>query len=156
MRVLLEDDHTPAYLDQHSRNLLEQARREYATLELDRCPIIPDGSDTLLFPWTGDRALHTLAAIFNGSRMEAAVDGPTLRVVGTSREATVTALAMVADGPAPDPHALARRVESKVTEKFDSWLSEELLCDQFVSAALDCASAVECAQAVLKASRRFE
>ncbi|MEU0532158.1 DEAD/DEAH box helicase [Amycolatopsis tolypomycina] len=154
MRELLEGDHVPAYIDQQSRTLLEQARREYATLELDSHPIITDGSDTLLFPWTGDRRLHTLAAVFNAAEVAAAVDGAALRLVGTSCQAAMTALAKVVDGPAPDPYELARKVESKAVEKFDSWLSEELLCDQFVSAALDCAGAIDCAGDLLETSRR--
>ncbi|WP_244181020.1 DEAD/DEAH box helicase [Amycolatopsis pretoriensis] len=145
MRTLLEGDLSPAYLDQQSRALLEQARREYATLELDKCPVVADGSDTLLFPWTGDRRLHTLAAIFNASQMDTAVDDAALRLVGTSREAALTAVTTVAERPAPDPHALARKVEGKATEKFDSWLSDELLCDQYVSAHIDCVGAVESA-----------
>jgi ATP-dependent Lhr-like helicase len=143
MRTLLEGDHTPAYLDQQSRTLLEQPRREYATLELDSRPVITDGSDTLLFPWTGDRQLHTLAAIFNAAGMEAAVDSAALRLVGTPREAALTALKEVAKEPA---HELARKFDSKATEKFDSWLSEELLCDQFESAVLDCLGAVQAAR----------
>ncbi|MFF4594163.1 DEAD/DEAH box helicase [Amycolatopsis sp. NPDC001319] len=146
MRTLLEGDHAPAYLDQASRTLLEQVRRVYATLELDSRPVITDGSDTLLFPWTGDQPLHTLAAILNASRMEAAVDGAALRLVGTPREAALTALTKVAEGPAPDPHELARKVENKAVEKFDSWLSDDLLCDQFESAVLDCPGAVQAAR----------
>jgi ATP-dependent Lhr-like helicase len=152
MRKLLEDDRAPAYLDQQSRTLLEQARREYATLKLDNRPVITDGADALLFPWAGDRQLHTLAMIFNASRMEAAVDGAALRLVGTPLEAALTALRMVVEGPAPDPHELARKVESKATEKFDSWLSEELLCDQYVSAHIDCIGATSSAKCLHEAS----
>ncbi|WP_328618098.1 YjfA family protein [Amycolatopsis sp. NBC_00355] len=67
-----------------------------------------------------DRALHTLAAILNASRMESTVVGPALRLVGTFREAAVIALATVIDGRAPDPRELARGTVSKVTEKFDT------------------------------------
>jgi ATP-dependent Lhr-like helicase len=66
----------------------------------------------------------------------------------------------VAEGPAPDPHELARKIESKATEKFDSWLSEELLCDQFISAQIDCTGALEAAhriiQTVVTAHERWE
>jgi ATP-dependent Lhr-like helicase len=151
MRILLEGDHAPAYLDRQSRTLFEQARREYAALGLDSCPVITDGSDTLLFPWPGDRELHTLAAIFNTSGMEATVDGPALRLVSTRPEAALIALTMVTEGPTPDPHEIARKVESKAVEKFDSWLSEELLNDQFVSASIDCVGAIESARSLRRA-----
>lgn len=90
--------------------------------------------------------LHTLAAILNDTRMEAAVDGAALRLVGTPREAALTALTRVAEGPAPDPGELARKIESKATEKFDRWLSDDLLCAQFASAVLDCPGAVHAAR----------
>ncbi|MCU1685181.1 MAG: box helicase [Amycolatopsis sp.] len=152
MRTLLEDDRAAAYLDLQSRTLLEQARREYATLQLDHCPIITDGADTLLLPWTGDRQLHTLAAILNETGMEATVDGAALRLIGTPRSAALTAMAKIADSPAPGPDQLARKVENKTTAKFDDWLGEDLLCDQFGSASLDCIGAVEAARLVAKAS----
>lgn len=122
MCVLLESDQTPSDLDAQSRTTLEQARREYAARELDRSPVITDGADTLLFPWTGDRQLHTLAAIFTSSRMDAAPENSALRLTGTTPAAAITALTKVAQGALPDPLELARKIENKATEKFDSWL----------------------------------
>ncbi|WP_410646793.1 DEAD/DEAH box helicase [Amycolatopsis sp. cmx-4-54] len=146
MRDLLEGDHTPPYLDRRSGELLAQARRAYASLGLDRVPVITDGQDTLVLPWGGDRELHTLAAILNATRMEAAVDSAALRLVGTPSAAALSALNKIAAGQIPDPEQLARKVKGKVTEKFDGWLSEELLCAQFASASLDCAGAVAMAR----------
>lgn len=146
MRALLESDHIPSYLDAQTRTTLEQARREYAARELDRCRIITDGADTLLFPWTGDRQLHTLAAIFTTSRMDAAPENAALRLTGTTPAAAITALTVAARGPVPDPLDLARKIGNKTTEKFDGWLSEDLLCEQYASASLDCPGAVEVAR----------
>jgi ATP-dependent helicase Lhr and Lhr-like helicase len=149
MRTLLESEAVPAYLDTRSRTLLEQARREYATLELDQTPIVTDGSDTLLFPWTGDRTLNTLAEILNATGMAAAVEGPALRLVATSQDATLTALSSVAGNPPPAPADLAEKIENKEIEKFDMWLSEPLLNEQFASARLDCPGATDTAKALL-------
>jgi ATP-dependent Lhr-like helicase len=148
MRVLLENDHTPTYLDTTSRTLLEQARREYTALELDNSPIIIDGADTLLLPWTGDRQLNTLAEIFNANGMDAGSEDAALRIMGTTQAATLTALSAVADGLDPDELELARRIENKATEKFDHWLGEPLLCQQYASAVLDCAGAADVARSL--------
>ncbi|MEV7046170.1 hypothetical protein [Amycolatopsis sp. NPDC051061] len=91
--------------------------------------------------------------VFNASRMEAVVDRATLRLVCTPLEAALTALTMVVEGPAPDPHELARKVESKATEKFD-WLSEELLCERYVSAHIDYIGAIRSANASARLRRR--
>lgn len=153
MQDLLENDRTPSYLDGQSRTLLEQARREYAARELDRCPIITDGADTLLFPWTGDRQLHTLAAIFTASRMDAAPESAALRLIGTHPKAAVTALEAVTNGPVLNPLELACKIENKAAEKFDRWLGEKLLCEQYVSASLDCPGAVEAARFLIDSRR---
>lgn len=146
MRALFEDDIVPTYLDAQSRALLEQARREYATLELDHEPVTADGSDTILFPWAGDRALNTLVEIFNLAGMEAAAEGPALRLTGTTRAAAVSALSSVADGPTPDPVELARKIENKESDKFDKYLGEPLLSEQYASARLDCPGAAQIAR----------
>lgn len=146
MRSLLEDDTVPAYLDTQSRTLLEQARREYAVLELDRTPIISDGNDSLVFPWTGDRVLTTIVEILNVNGMQAATEGPALRLVGTTPKAAISALAAIANGPPPDPVALARKITNKEIHKFDIWLSESLLSEQFATAQLDSPGATAAAK----------
>ena len=72
----------PGYL----RSVDSQLHRERLGLASPTCPAVPAG-DSLLFPWTGDRRLHTHAAIFTVSRMDAAVDGAAFRLLGTSRAA---------------------------------------------------------------------
>ncbi|MFD2421761.1 DEAD/DEAH box helicase [Amycolatopsis pigmentata] len=150
MRAFLEDDHTPGYADAQTRVLVEQARRAYAAFRLDEAPLLADGADTLLFPWTGDRQLNTLAVILCATGMNASADGAALRIVGTTRPEALTAVDAVACGPVPEPGEIARKVKNKATRKFDNWLSEDLLCEQYASTSLDCAGAVEAARILVR------
>lgn len=59
----------------------------------------------------------------------------------------LTAMRMVVEGPEPP-----RTVDSTATEKFDSWLSEEMLCDQYVSAHIDCVGVIRAAKCLHEAS----
>jgi ATP-dependent Lhr-like helicase len=151
MRTLFEGDTVPAYLDTLSRTLLGQARREYAALHLDREPVVNDGNDAVLFPWDGDRATYTLAELFNSRGMKASVEGPALRLAGTTKAATITALSVIAHGPAPDAMTVVQKIENKETDKFDNWLSEPLLDQQFVSSRLDFPGAVRIAARLSRA-----
>jgi ATP-dependent Lhr-like helicase len=156
MRTTLESDTVPGYLDDQSRTLLAQARREYAARELGTTPVVTDGSDTVLFAWTGDRVLNTLAEILNTAGMEAAVEGPAVRLMGTTKAAAVTALSSIADNPPPNPIELASRIRNKEIEKFDAWLSESLLNEQYACARLDCLGATDTAKTLrdMVAARR--
>ncbi|GAB2968667.1 DEAD/DEAH box helicase [Amycolatopsis acidiphila] len=149
MRALLEGDRTPVYADAQTRALLEQARRDYAALGLDESPIIVEGSDTLFFPWIGNRQLHTLAAILSATGVDAAAEGAALRLVGCGWAVAVKALSAVVQGPVPLPVEVARKVGNKATQKFDHWLGEELLCEQYASASLDCDGALHAAESLV-------
>ncbi len=45
----------------------------------------------------------------------------------------------ILERPPPEPRELARVVENKVSEKYDAYLSEDLLCADYGSRALDIA-----------------
>lgn len=152
MRELLEDVVVPAYLDSRSVELLGQARRAYASSHLDSYPFLAEGADTIVFPWTGDRTLNTLVHVLNTRGVDASAEGAALRLGGTTPQAAAAALADFAEGTEPDPRAVAATVVNKAQEKFDEWIGESLLEEQFAAADLDCAGAVKVAR-VLTATR---
>jgi hypothetical protein len=83
--------------------------------------------------------------------MKASVEGPALRLAGTTKAATITALSVIAHGPAPDAMTVVQKIENKETDKFDNWLSEPLLDQQFVSSRLDFPGAVRIAARLSRA-----
>ena len=73
--VLLSTGPLP-YLDSAAKGMLKEARKEFMRLGLDRRSVVPDGSDTLIFPWRGSVALHTLTLLLAEHDFKASVEGP--------------------------------------------------------------------------------
>ena len=120
---------TPTWLDGSAQRLLAEGRAAYRRLGLDRTMVVPLPSGILLFPWIGDRALHTAAIALLGRGVKAYVEGPSIRVSRTGvRELTAKILELVYESP---PHAaeLAEAVKNREVDKWDWVLDEALSCE---------------------------
>jgi ATP-dependent Lhr-like helicase len=135
-RVYASTD-VPIYLDATAARLLAEGRSNFLRYGLDYAPIVSSGQDTMLFGWTGDRIMSTLAIGLTSIGADVSHDGICLTLPATDPH-TVRALldALVEQGP-PDPVELAATVPTKVVEKHDELLSDELLDMAFASRSLD-------------------
>jgi len=124
-RVYLGAD-VPAYLDESAARLLGEGRANFTRFGLATNPVLAYGKSTLVFPWRGDRACSTLGVALTGGG-GVSVEGVCLTMNGAGRTETIARLEeLLADGP-PDPLELAAKVATKVAEKYDEYLSEDLL-----------------------------
>jgi ATP-dependent Lhr-like helicase len=127
----------PVYLDATAHALLEEARGTFRRLELAERRLLESGRDTLLFPWTGDRATGTLALQLRARGLPVATFGPIVEVAGMpAGEVRRHLEALRAAGPA-DARTLAAAVAAKRVEKHDGFLPDELLCAGYASRDLD-------------------
>ncbi|HEY8502294.1 MAG TPA: DEAD/DEAH box helicase, partial [Solirubrobacterales bacterium] len=60
MRTIYASADVPVYLDPTARQLLEEGRRAFRELGLDRRQLVERSADAMFFPWAGDRVLNTL------------------------------------------------------------------------------------------------
>ena len=127
----------PAYLDGPAARLLAEGRANFARFGLASDPLLTVGSETLVFPWRGDRICSTLAVSLTGAGIEVAQDGICLTMTNCTREQAIARLAELLETGPPDPVALAARVGTKVVEKYDDYLSEALLNEAFAARSLD-------------------
>lgn len=122
MKTVLEAEDEPAFLDDTGRTLLRAARtfaRESGLLEFG---MLQAGKELVWFPWRGTRCLTTLQMIAAACGLSAAGDALSIRF-------------KAADVPELKPlfekefsaEELARRLPIKTREKYDGFLSEELL-----------------------------
>ena len=148
MRQVYLDNDLPAFLDSNGRHLLIEAREAVRRLELTKCAVLTQGRDTWLFPWVGDRALHTLGLMFRSQGVSAFTDGPALQLVKTSAEQFVQRNDQLKSFGPPEADALATSVLNKRTEKHHWYLSDELLNRDYVSSQLDVDRAWEVVQAL--------
>jgi len=135
-RIYMAAD-VPTYLDAQAVQLLAGGRANFARFGLGNDPLLVTGADTLVFPWRGDRIMSTLALALTGVGIDVAQDGVCLTMTGATRPDTLAGLTqLLSDGP-PAPLALAARVGTKVVEKYDEQLSNELLDVAFAARSLD-------------------
>jgi len=95
------------------------------------------GAETLLFPWRGDRIMNTLAVVLASHGLVVGQDGLALTIGNCTPVQLASLIEELAVAAAPDPLVLARQVRSKAHEKYDRYLSEDLLDVGYAARALD-------------------
>lgn len=154
MASVYQDDDVPAWLDPGARELLSEGRQAWRRMRLGDVPLVAWGTDAVLFPWVGDRALGTLVAALAGIGVTACVDGPALTLPKTTVDEAVAAFSCLAELPPPDPVELARHAANRVAEKWDWVLDDDLSAAAYAARSLDVPTAWDVAARVARAPER--
>jgi ATP-dependent helicase Lhr and Lhr-like helicase len=141
MLAIYREPTLPAFLDATARDLLGEARDNFARYQLDQRMLLGWGEDTLLFPWAGDRVLGTIAVALISRGLEVSPDGVALTVAKSTPQEVQAQLEALAAEEVPDPHLLAAAVHNKRVEKYDWALSDHLLNATYAARRLDPAGA---------------
>ncbi|MEO5340235.1 MAG: DEAD/DEAH box helicase [Magnetococcus sp. MYC-9] len=138
MRALYQSVLVPPYLDSTAQELLAEGRMHFQQRDLSRLRFLMDGQDLLMFPWCGDRTLDTLVFWLRIYQVrDVHQEWASVRLARVDeREILETLRKMVADGP-PVSERLAQQVVNKQTEKFHSYLSQEMLDLELANDAFD-------------------
>jgi ATP-dependent Lhr-like helicase len=148
MRSVLASQVNPGYLSATAANLLSEARAAYARYRLADHGILQEGHDTVLVPWTGSRAMTTLAAQLCASGLDASDDGLVITVVKATTGLVRGHLQLLAAAGPADPVTLAAGIANKATAKYDDWIEDSLLAVDYARRALDCPGAWRAAAAL--------
>jgi ATP-dependent Lhr-like helicase len=127
MKALYRSIEVPMYLDSAARTLLQQGRTSFRQLQLADRMILDWGRDTVILPWRGDIILSTLVVALTTRDLRVAKDGAGLTVVGASPAEVIQAAHDLVSQGEPDPAELAASVTIKARDKYDEYLSEDLL-----------------------------
>jgi ATP-dependent Lhr-like helicase len=136
MRSVYESTEIPLFLNGRAAELLEAGRSAYRHFRLANDPIFEWGDDTILFPWAGDRVLHTLVLSLRAEGLNANPEGAAILIEDAGRDDVGAALRLVAEAPLP-AIKLACMVQNKLVEKHHAFLSEDLLAADYASTLLD-------------------
>ena len=136
MRAVLVGKDIPSYLDATARELLGEARTQFSHYGLEYRNIVPNGSETAVFTWRGDRVNDTMSVWFKHLGQIAQNSGAAVRVFACESD-TVAALQRMASDPPPDPAVLADCVRNKLSEKYDWLLDQPLMNAEYASRRLD-------------------
>jgi ATP-dependent Lhr-like helicase len=144
MRRLYSETEIPRYLDGTARTMLAEGRAAFTDSgHADSC-IFASGPDALLFPWRGDRIMNTLAVVLAGRGRRVGQDGLAITVGDCAPDELSRLARTLAAAPQPDPVWLAGTVRAKIHEKYDRYLSAELLDAAYAARALDVPGAWAC------------
>jgi ATP-dependent Lhr-like helicase len=141
MRDLLASDREPAFLNAPARRLLAEARDNFHRHELAQTSLLARGSATILVPWVGTRTANTLTVLLRHHGIEATNDGLTITCERDDATQVRTVLARLASTGPEDAIALATSVHGKEANKYDMWLDDALLDEDYAARSLDTNSA---------------
>ena len=139
----------PVYLDATAKELLTEGRDTFERWELSQNRLVEREGSVLLFPWRGDRVLHTLCLQLNSLKLSAWIEGVAIGVRDAAPERVVAALARIVRGEAPGGPALARLAANQMEEKYDWALTPELRPVDYASRHFDEPGATEAATEIL-------
>ena len=137
MRRLYRSSEVPRYLDPTAQTLLAEGRAAFHAYGHAAQRIFGWGTETVMFPWRGDRIMNTLAVALGTLGLAVGHDGLALTIANCSPTDLRTLVKELAARPAPDPVSLARTVRAKLHDKYDRYLSDELLDVGYAARALD-------------------
>ncbi len=149
MLSLYESLDLPVFLDPGARVLLAEGRRQFRHYGLDSARLLRSGDGTLVFPWSSDAAHDALALVLRNCGLAASFAGVTVRVAGALPEEVAQALERVVEQWPGDGAELARLVKNLEREKYDGFLSDELLREEYAARWLDLPLARECAAEIV-------
>jgi ATP-dependent Lhr-like helicase len=145
MHVVYRGTDVPPFLDPTAAALLAEGRSTFSGAGLDRHLLREAGDDVLLFPWSGDCVVNTLAVQLRAMGFRVVHEGLSLRVANCDGPSCLDALGSIARGELSDSVALAATVGWKQGAKWDWTLSESLLDMAYAGRDLDVDGAAKAA-----------
>ena len=127
MRNVYFDLGVPTYLDAAAKQLLAEGRTTFDRLGLRHSTVARHDGRLLLFPWVGERRQQALILALTRAGLAPEPLGLVVSVSAEKEAALVKELKRLVSEPPPSALELARLVENKAVEKFDMFLSDDLL-----------------------------
>ena len=142
MREILRGRDPIQFLDRSGQQLLEEARNSYHQLQLDRIPVRAVGNTVQLLFWQGDRIHDTITLMLQFSELESLNHGIFVEVKGSTVGEVVESMDAMVNGRSIDALEIAKKVETKFRQKWDSLLPDDVLNADFSASTLDVAGAI--------------
>jgi len=131
------------FLNPQARSLFFEGYENFKRLDLQNKWIIQQGKHTYILPWQGDKTSTTIAQILRMQGFEAGSFAGVIEIENAQAERVSDSLFDFINDELPNELELAINVENKLTEKYDDFLPEKLLCEGFAAKYFDLNLAVE-------------
>lgn len=141
MREILQGGNIPPILDETARGLLEEARKNYARMNLKETCIRDLGKEVLLLTWLGTSANEALACLLSCQGIKAAalfsVPGVEVQKGSQSMDEVIQLLVNIHIDEKPSLDVLLANAKNLQREKWDWALPENLLQKSYASLYLN-------------------
>jgi len=144
MFAVYTEEQLPLFLDKQAIELLREARSNFKRMDLANNAIIRDGNNSLIFCWMGDVVMDTVTVLLHSHKLKASNDGIAVTVLDITPSDLVGEIRSILSSGIIDAIELARVVTNKACEKYDQYLSDNLLCQDYASSRLDVSGALQC------------
>lgn len=133
MLNVYRQDNIPVYINEKTKELLEEGRKYFGFYELDSTSILEHAKDTLLFVWKGSIVYNTIMLLLLNQGLDVSIEGIALRIRKVGKDDLMEAIRQIVQSEAPSPVDLVKNVRNKQREKYDYLLPPELLNIEFAA-----------------------
>jgi ATP-dependent Lhr-like helicase len=149
MHDVLRKDEPIMFLDNAAQRFLQEARDNFRRLDLDASWIRQAGSHVQLLLWKGDRIQDTLLLILQARGFMGLNEGICISLTNTTVGEVVVGVGEILLAGPVDVMELAATVQTKIRQKWDYLLPDDLLNASFASENLDVSGALAAVRAVV-------
>lgn len=139
MYQVYHETNIPKYLDQQACDLLQEAQESFTRLELSNKRMVSYNGRTYILFWVGDRTLNTLRAMLKSKGINVNQDGYGVSVDDSDCDKLLSCMHDLLRSGIPDVYQLAKSIpyEEKIRNKYDRFLTDELLSADYATSHLD-------------------
>lgn len=137
MYEIYKSPYVPQYLDRRAVVLLKEARENFYRFDLAVRWYITHGKDVIAFLWRGSKLNNTFWALLNSKGVEVLQAGFATVLSNLDEERFLDLIEEIIYDDEITEIELAAMVGNKACEKYDLYLSEELLSAEFAARKLD-------------------
>lgn len=137
MYEIYKSSYMPQYLDPRAVALFQEARENFHRFDLALRWYVIYGKDVIVFLWSGSKLNNTFATLLNSKGVEVLQAGIAIVLSNIEEERFLDLVEEIIYDDEITEMELARMVKNKISEKYDYYLSEELLSAEYAARNLD-------------------
>jgi ATP-dependent helicase Lhr and Lhr-like helicase len=125
------------YLDSTALQLFKEGCSFFKVSNLDKSNFYIIGKTVYIIPWLGDKIVNTLSTVLVGKGHKVTNYSGIIEILDVSKDDILSTFKEIVEDPKPVPRDLANLVLDKCIDKFDSLLSDQLLCENYAAKVFD-------------------
>src|SRR3990167_908733 len=127
----------PVYLDRRAVDLLEESRGNFYRFGLDKHWYLSYGKDLIIFLWKGSQVNNTLQVLLNSQNLKVLQSGFALIISNSTEKEFLNLIEVIIHDDTTNNIELAGTVANKLREKYDYFLTDNLLNAEYAARSLN-------------------